>query len=121
MNITFPIEIPENLHRDLKHIAKRSGRAVNDLIVKIIVDGLNNVPGIRCHKPSGAFYVFPNIKDTGRSSKEISNLLLTEAGVAVLSGTTFGAHGEGFMRMSYANSQDNIRLAIERIASVLRG
>jgi aspartate/methionine/tyrosine aminotransferase len=86
----------------------------------IIVDGLNNVPGIRCHKPSGAFYVFPNIKETGRSSKEISNLLLTEAGVAVLSGTTFGAHGEGFMRMSYANSQENIRLAIERIASMLR-
>jgi len=86
----------------------------------IIVDGLNSVPGIRCHKPAGAFYVFPNIKDTGYSSKEISSLLLAEAGVALLSGTTFGAHGEGFIRMSYANSQDNIRLAIERIASVLR-
>jgi aspartate/methionine/tyrosine aminotransferase len=86
----------------------------------IIVDGLNNIPGIRCHKPAGAFYVFPNIRDTGLSSKEISNLLLNEAGVAVLSGTTFGIHGEGYIRMSYANSQDNIRKAIDRTASVLR-
>jgi aspartate aminotransferase len=86
----------------------------------IIVDGLNGIPGIGCRKPAGAFYVFPNIKETGLSSKEMSALLLNDAGVAVLSGTTFGEYGEGYIRMSYANSQDNIRLAIDRIASVLR-
>ena len=85
----------------------------------IIVDGLNSIPSIRCHKPAGAFYVFPNIKDTKLSSKEISDLFLREAGVAVLSGTTFGEYGEGYIRMSYANSQDNIRTALENVASVL--
>jgi aspartate/methionine/tyrosine aminotransferase len=86
----------------------------------IIVDGLNSLPGTRCHKPAGAFYVFPNIRDTKLTSKELSNLLLNEAGVAVLSGTTFGEYGEGYIRMSYANSQGNIHRAIDRIASVLR-
>jgi aspartate/methionine/tyrosine aminotransferase len=85
----------------------------------IIVDGLNAVPGIRCHRPSGAFYVFPNIKDTKMSSKDLASLLLNEAGVAVLAGTTFGEYGEGYIRLSYANSQDNIRRAIEKIAAVL--
>ena len=85
----------------------------------IIVEGLNKISGIRCHKPSGAFYVFPNIEGTNMSSKELANLLLTEAGVAVLSGTTFGANGEGHIRLSYANSQKNIRRAIDNIAGVL--
>lgn len=87
----------------------------------VIVDGLNSVPGVTCYRPSGAFYVFPNIKGTGKTSKEMANLLLEEAGVAVLSGTTFGKHGEGYIRMSYANSQDNIRKAIGNMAKVLEG
>jgi len=85
----------------------------------IIVDGLNEIPGFRCHKPSGAFYVFPNIKDTNMSSKEIANFLMNEAGVAVLAGTTFGEYGEGYIRLSYANSQENIRRAIEKIAAAM--
>jgi aspartate/methionine/tyrosine aminotransferase len=86
----------------------------------IIVDGLNQIPGIRCHKPAGAFYVFPNIEGTGRTSKEMENLLMDEAGVAVLAGTSFGEYGEGYIRLSYANSQENIRRALEKIAAVLR-
>lgn len=85
----------------------------------IIVDGLNRIPGFRCYKPGGAFYVFPNISDTGFRSKELAGMLMEKARVAVLSGDTFGENGEGFLRMSYANSQDNIRRAIDRIADVI--
>ena len=85
----------------------------------LIVDGLNAIDGFSCHKPRGAFYVFPNITGTGRASKDMENLLMDEAGVAVLSGTSFGEYGEGYIRLSYANSQDNIRRALERIASVV--
>ncbi len=81
----------------------------------VIVEGLNAIPGIRCHKPLGAFYVFPNIAATGKSSRVIADLLLNEAGVACLSGTAFGVHGEGYLRFSYANSVENIRIALERI------
>ena len=82
----------------------------------LVVDGLNQVKGFRCHRPSGAFYVFPNITGTGKTSKEVENYLMEEAGVAVLAGTSFGPQGEGFVRLSYANSQANLRKAIERIA-----
>ncbi|MFH1755610.1 MAG: pyridoxal phosphate-dependent aminotransferase [Candidatus Latescibacterota bacterium] len=85
----------------------------------LIVAGLNKIPGISCHSPAGAFYVFPNIRGTNKKSKELETLLLEKAGVAVLSGTSFGSFGEGYIRLSYANSQDNIRKALERIASVL--
>lgn len=85
----------------------------------LIVDGLNNIPGFRCHKPAGAFYVFPNIAETGLSSKEMENMLLEKAGVASLAGTSFGANGEGYLRLSYANSQENIKLALGRIADAL--
>jgi len=85
----------------------------------VIVDGLNAIPGVRCHKPLGAFYVFPNITGTGRNSRELADVLLNEAGVACLSGTAFGAHGEGYLRFSYANSVENIRLALDRIRKVL--
>ncbi len=85
----------------------------------LIVAGLNEIPGIRCHKPAGAFYVFPNIEGLGMSSREVETLMLEKAGVAVLSGTSFGSYGEGYIRLSYANSQDNIRKALERMASVL--
>ena len=81
----------------------------------VIVDGLNAIPGIRCHKPLGAFYVFPNVTETGKSSRFVAEYLLNEAGVAGLSGTAFGAFGEGYLRFSYANSVENIQIALERI------
>ena len=81
----------------------------------LIVDGLNAIPGISCHKPKGAFYVFPNVKKLGMSSKELADYLLNEAGVAALAGTDFGEYGEGYIRLSYANSQENIKKALDRI------
>jgi aspartate/methionine/tyrosine aminotransferase len=81
----------------------------------VIVEGLNRIPGIRCLRPKGAFYVFPNIEATGMGSKEMEQFLLHEAGVAALSGTSFGAYGEGFLRLSYANSVENINKALDRI------
>lgn len=81
----------------------------------VIVDGLNSIPGFRCLKPLGAFYVFPNITGTGKSSRDLADHLLHKAGVACLSGTAFGAFGEGYLRFSYANSIENIELAIDRI------
>jgi aspartate aminotransferase len=87
----------------------------------VIVEGLNNIPGFSCLKPLGAFYVFPNITGTGRKSKELSEIFLTKAGVACLSGTAFGAHGEGYLRFSYANSVENIRTALENLKAVLKG
>jgi aspartate aminotransferase len=84
-----------------------------------ILKGLNALPGVRCFKPRGAFYVFPNITGTGFKSAELANLLLNEAGVACLSGTSFGAHGEGFLRLSYANSLENINTALHSIGEFL--
>lgn len=84
-----------------------------------IVDGLNSIPGFRCPKPLGAFYVFPNITGTGKSSRFLADYLLNEAGVACLSGTAFGALGEGYLRFSYANSIENINLALERIETAV--
>jgi aspartate/methionine/tyrosine aminotransferase len=85
----------------------------------VIVEGLNNIPGIRCHKPEGAFYVFPNIEGTGMRSKEMEQFLLHKAGVAALAGTSFGEYGEGFIRLSYANSVENIRKALSWIEEAL--
>ncbi len=87
---------------------------------EVIVEGLNRLPGFRCLKPKGAFYAFPNIEGTGMSSRELAAYLLEEAGVAVLSGTAFGEYGEGFLRLSFANSIENIRKALERIEKALR-
>jgi aspartate aminotransferase len=80
-----------------------------------MVKGLNEIPGFRCGLPAGAFYAFPNVSGTGVSSKDLANLLLNEAGVACLWGTAFGAHGDGYLRFSYANSLENIMEAIARI------
>jgi len=85
----------------------------------IIVDGLNKIPGFRCLRPKGAFYVFPNIEGTGMSSREMQDYLLNEAGVACLSGTAFGKYGEGFLRFSYANSIENLQKALERIGEAV--
>ncbi len=81
----------------------------------VIVDGLNAIPGFRCRRPRGAFYAFPNTTGTGRSSRELAEALLTEAGVACLSGTAFGKWGEGYLRFSYANSVENIQKALKKI------
>ena len=83
-----------------------------------MVKGLNEIPGFRCSVPAGAFYAFPNITGTRMTSKDLANFLLNEAGVASLWGTAFGAHGEGYLRFSYANSLSNILEAIERIRKV---
>lgn len=80
-----------------------------------LVDGLNSIPGVHCQRPDGAFYVFPNVRELGRSSSELADMLLEDAGVALLPGTAFGAAGEGFLRLCYANSQANIERAVERI------
>ena len=80
-----------------------------------IVNGLNSIPGFSCLSPKGAFYAFPNIKQTGMSSQECADHLLYTAGVAALPGTAFGPYGEGYLRFSYANTLENIDLAINRI------
>ncbi|HCU35138.1 MAG TPA: aspartate aminotransferase [Armatimonadetes bacterium] len=85
----------------------------------LVIEGLNQIKGISCLKPHGAFYAFPNITGTGYSSNELARKLLDEAGVAVLSGTAFGAHGEGYLRISYAASQDSLREALRRIGGLL--
>lgn len=86
----------------------------------LIVERLNAIEGITCHKPHGAFYVFPNITGTGKSSRELADLLLNPGGVACLSGTAFGKYGEGFLRLSYANSIPNIEKAMKRIEATLK-
>lgn len=83
----------------------------------VTVEGLNKIPGFRCRQPHGAFYAFPNISGTGRDSRTLASALLTEAGVACLSGTAFGAGGEGYLRFSFANSVENIQKALERIGA----
>ncbi len=88
---------------------------------EVIVDGLNEIPGISCRKPKGAFYVFPNVKELGRKSKELETMLLEEAGVASLTGTSFGQYGEGYLRFSYANSIENIEEALRRIRGLVEG
>ena len=85
-----------------------------------IVAKLNAIPGVTCQRPEGAFYVFPNIKSFGRTSSEIANLILDEAGVAVLPGDAFGEYGEGYLRLVYSNSLENIQIAIDKIGKVLQ-
>jgi aspartate/methionine/tyrosine aminotransferase len=83
---------------------------------EVMVNGLNGIKGFRCLKPGGAFYVFPNIEGTGWTSKKLADALLEEAGVACLSGNSFGSYGEGYIRFSIANSIENIEKALERIS-----
>jgi aspartate/methionine/tyrosine aminotransferase len=85
----------------------------------LVIEGLNAIEGVTCALPEGAFYAFPNIRGTGMKSREASDMLLYEAGVAVLSGTSFGANGEGYLRLSYANSYENLEKALERMRAVL--
>ncbi len=85
----------------------------------MLVDGLNRLPGVHCQKPQGAFYVFPNIRGTGKTSGELANLLL-DHGVAVLPGSAFGKYGEGYLRIVFANSMANISRALERMEVALK-
>ena len=85
----------------------------------LLVNGLNSLPGIRCVKPKGAFYAFPNIKGTGMSSEEFSTIMIDKAGVAVAPGNIFGPSGEGYVRLCYVNSLENIEKAIGRMRNVL--
>jgi len=81
----------------------------------LVVDGLNDIPGIRCHRPQGSFYVFPNIEGTGFDEHDLASRLLNEAGVAVLPGTAFGPAGKGYIRLAYTQSEDELKLGLGRI------
>jgi aspartate/methionine/tyrosine aminotransferase len=105
--LTGPQDEPERFREEF--IARRS----------LIVEGLNAIPGVKCVMPHGAFYAFPNMSSFGRTSAEIADHLLYDAGVCGLAGTAFGRHGEGYLRFSYANSRENIGRAIERIGESL--
>ncbi len=85
-----------------------------------IVAGLNAIPGVTCAKPAGAFYVFPNVRGLGMTSADVETALLQEAGIAALSGTAFGAHGEGYVRFSYANSIENIQEGLRRLETFVQ-
>jgi len=100
----------DSVHRMVEEFKKRRD---------LIVEGLNKIKGVSCRLPKGAFYVFPNVKEVGMECKELANYLLSEAGVATLAGTDFGEYGEGYLRLSYATSQDNIKKALERINTAL--
>jgi aspartate aminotransferase len=86
---------------------------------QVVVTGLNRLPGLSCATPKGAFYAFPNIKRTGWPAKTLASALLEEAGVALIGGPDFGVFGEGYLRVSYANSTENIARALERIGAFL--
>jgi aspartate/methionine/tyrosine aminotransferase len=86
----------------------------------VMVDGLNRLPGVTCKMPDGAFYVFPNVKALGMPAADLQSQLLAEAGVACLPGTAFGAFGEGYLRLSYANSIPNIERALAAMGDWLR-
>jgi aspartate aminotransferase len=86
---------------------------------KVVIDGLNRLPGISCATPKGAFYAFPNIKRTGWKAKPLASALLEDAGVALIGGPDFGVLGEGYMRVSYANSTENILKVLHRIGEFL--
>lgn len=87
---------------------------------KIVVDGLNAIHGISCIVPKGAFYAFPNISQTGWQAKKLASALLEETGVALIGGPDFGTLGEGYIRLSYANSEENILRALERVTAFLK-
>lgn len=100
--------------------------AVHDMVAefdrrrKIVVEGLNQLPGVSSITPKGAFYAFPNIRKTGWKAKPLASALLEQAGVATIGGPDFGVHGEGYIRLSYANSAENIRKALGRMDEFLR-
>jgi aspartate aminotransferase len=86
---------------------------------KLVVEGLNKLPGVSCITPKGAFYAFPNVSRTGWKAKALASALLDDAGVATIGGPDFGVHGEGYLRLSYANSAENILRALDRMGEFL--
>jgi aspartate/methionine/tyrosine aminotransferase len=96
-------------------------RAEFDRRRKAVTAGLNGLPGVSAATPKGAFYAFPNISRTGWKAKPLASALLQDAGVATIGGPDFGVYGEGYLRLSYANSLDNIERALERIGDYLSG
>ncbi len=105
------LEGPQDAARDM--VAAFDERRI------VISDRLNEIPGVSCIRPKGAFYAFPNISKTGWKSKALASALLEDAGVAVISGTDFGDFGEGYIRFSYANSVENIVRAVDRVGAFL--
>jgi aspartate aminotransferase len=122
-----------NLHSCVNASAQYAGLAalispqdaVRDMVAefdrrrKVVVEGLNRLPGVSCATPKGAFYAFPNIKRTGWKAKALASALLEDAGVAIIGGPDFGILGEGYVRLSYANSTENIVLALDRMRDFL--
>ena len=86
----------------------------------IVVEKMNALPGVSCATPKGAFYAFPNVSETGWKAKKLASALLEDAGVALIGGPDFGILGEGYIRLSFANSAENIEKAIERIGDFLQ-
>jgi len=86
----------------------------------VLVEGLNGIPGIKCVKPEGALYAFPNITRTGMTSEQFADFALENAGVALLPGNNFGEYGEGYVRLCYVNTLENIKQAIERLNRAIR-
>jgi aspartate aminotransferase len=129
----FARKLAVNLHSCVNASAQYAGLAAltvpQDEVVKmvaefdrrrkIVVAGLNKLPGTSCATPTGAFYAFPNIKRTGWKAKPLASSLLEEAGVALIGGPDFGILGEGYMRVSYANSTENILKALDRMGEFL--
>ncbi len=103
------LSMPESEHA-VHHMVKVFEHRRN-----LVVDGLNAIPGVRCKLPQGAFYAFPNIEDTGFNERDLASRLLNEAGVAVLPGTAFGEAGKGFIRLAYTQSEDELKLGLDRI------
>jgi aspartate aminotransferase len=109
----------------IEALSPRSDRAVETMVAEfrrrrdVVVDRLNALPGISCHRPLGAFYVFPNITETGQNERELADRMLYDGGVALLSGTAFGEGGKGYLRLSYANSVEQIEEGVNRMKGVL--
>ena len=109
----------------IEALSPRSDPSVQAMVAEfkrrrdIVVDRLNQLPGVHCHKPLGAFYVFPNIVETGQSERELADRMLNDGGVALLAGSTFGEAGKGYLRLSYANSVEQIEEGVKRMKGVL--
>jgi aspartate aminotransferase len=106
--------------------APESERAVQRMVKvferrrDLVVEGLNAIPGVRCAKPQGSFYAFPNVQGTGLDERELADRLLTEAGVAVLPGTAFGEAGKGYIRLAYTQSEDELNRGLKQIADFIK-
>ena len=118
--------VPEFLQKaGIEALSERSSIYVNKMLEEyrhrrdIMVDGLNSIPGIQCYKPKGAFYAFPNIIQTGYSSRDLASKLLEKVGIASSPGPVFGKQGEGYLRFCYVNSVENIEIMLDRLSKFL--